>query len=65
MDPNANLQELRELVQQANERGRLSRDDALRMAELFDALDGWICRGGFLPASWMQSRMNQESAKCK
>ena len=26
--------------------------DAFRMAELVEALDGWISRGGFLPEAW-------------
>jgi hypothetical protein len=26
--------------------------DADRMVELIDALDGWLCRGGFLPVGW-------------
>lgn len=27
-------------------------DDAERLAELVEALDGWIRRGGFLPDAW-------------
>jgi len=63
MDPNANLGELLRLVESFNE----DRDDptplddtllddfradAWRMAELVEALDGWIRGGGFLPSAW-------------
>jgi len=46
-------------------RGRLRRgvemsaddtDDAQRLAELVQALDGWISGGGFLPAAWRPQR---------
>lgn len=29
---------------------------ASRMAELFEALDTWLCRGGFIPRDWKQTR---------
>jgi hypothetical protein len=57
MDPNANLTEMRELA------AAIMKDDsadpfypivgqAERLAELVQALDGWICNGGFLPRDW-------------
>jgi hypothetical protein len=62
MDPNANLAELRRLVarfmqawDEADEETgavTIDTDDALRMAELVEALDGWLSKGGFLPAAW-------------
>jgi hypothetical protein len=30
------------------------RADPARMAELFDALDKWLVRGGFPPTAWAQ-----------
>lgn len=53
MDPNATLEALRELVRQWHEADDLPEDfDATRALELFDALDTWLKRGGFLPTSW-------------
>jgi alkyl hydroperoxide reductase subunit AhpC len=45
MDPNAALQELLAIA------GAAERDPD-RMAELVEALDGWLRGGGFLPARW-------------
>lgn len=62
MDPNANLKELLELAESINRSEDvedMDRDalelvatDAVRMAELLFALDGWIKGGGFLPTEW-------------
>jgi hypothetical protein len=50
MDPNATLAGLRELVERVqNGTGRVDADE---FAEKFEALDGWITKGGFLPADW-------------
>lgn len=46
MDPNATLKELRELLK------RGMRPDLERARELFEALDEWILKGGFLPDDW-------------
>lgn len=51
MDPTANLYELREIL---NAAGPLDVDAVARVRELFDALDDWIGRGGFLPDDWQQ-----------
>lgn len=45
MDPNEALRELRHLMASYE----YDRD---RAAELFNALDGWIFGGGFLPRGW-------------
>jgi hypothetical protein len=62
MDPEANLKEQMELVlrlQVAEEREEGSVDpDALRLAELVDALDCWLRSGGFLPAAWRRPPPN-------
>jgi hypothetical protein len=57
MDPDANLAEQRKIVarllddnQRKDDYGRAQ--DANRLAELVQALDEWLTRGGFLPPSW-------------
>ncbi len=56
MDPNAALDELRALAAEQNAAPVRSQADeaatAARMADLFQALDQWISRGGFLPVAW-------------
>lgn len=56
MDPNANLTEQREIVARMLDETQESPDgfanDALRLAELIQALDEWISNGGFLPIQW-------------
>jgi hypothetical protein len=56
MDPNANLQEQREIVARI-EAYRYMNDtpierDGYRLSELVIALDEWISKGGFLPDAW-------------
>jgi hypothetical protein len=56
MDPNANLKEQLEQVQLLLYGKPLLQDDyvevAGRLAELVEALDGWLSKGGFLPGKW-------------
>lgn len=59
MDPNATLAEIRgltEAILNANDEkewARISEGGGMcRLAELTEALDEWITRGGFLPAGW-------------
>ncbi|QPX62200.1 hypothetical protein PBI_INDLOVU_86 [Mycobacterium phage Indlovu] len=52
MDPDATLDELRSLAARVRADHRLSQADVERAGELFDALDGWIMRGGYLPRAW-------------
>jgi hypothetical protein len=56
MDPNANLEEQRQLAERMlrdRYHGRsVDRDDAERLAELVLALDEWLKRGGFMPQDW-------------
>jgi len=56
MDPNANLKELLELAQEIREAydadETISEADSARLAELVEALDGWLSKGGFLPGKW-------------
>jgi hypothetical protein len=51
MDPDAALDELRSWVDGDNS-GHPASERADRMAELFDGLDGWLSKGGFLPDAW-------------
>jgi hypothetical protein len=56
MDPDVALDELRELAEQLRDLGPEQALDDLgdisRMVELFNGLDGWLSKGGFLPAAW-------------
>lgn len=54
MDPNATLAEMRRLVGRMldDESEHVDSGDAVRLAALLEALDGWITGGGFLPAAW-------------
>ena len=51
MDPNANLKEMYELVEAIIE-GDNQSAEAVRLAELVEAMDGWLRHGGFLPQRW-------------
>jgi hypothetical protein len=58
MDPTANLREqleiaraILDLEREPIEPARL-RIAAERLAELVEALNGWLSRGGFLPVQW-------------
>jgi len=54
VDPQANLLEQRRLVRRILDTDDLSSKAglAVRLAELVEALDEWISRGGFLPEAW-------------
>jgi hypothetical protein len=56
MDPNTTLRELREVAQRLRITGRPDPADVDRAVELFDELDGWMCKGGFLPVQWKARR---------
>jgi hypothetical protein len=49
MDPNAALEELREKLADPNE------NDLEEISILFEGLDSWLCRGGFLPIPWQRA----------
>lgn len=58
MDPDANLKEQLDLarsIQKSQDMVEASMD-ALRLAELVEALDEWVRRGGFLPERWRTGR---------
>lgn len=56
MDPNANLEETRRLTARIladfDAERPVCSADAARLADLAQALDEWISRGGFLPVEW-------------
>jgi len=51
MDPDAALQELREMYNEVQD-GGLTIEAAEYAICLFDSLDNWIISGGFLPKEW-------------
>lgn len=58
MDPNAALETLRELAERLiNESDAGQEPDetvVMRMCEVFQGLDDWIAKGGFLPSNWQR-----------
>jgi len=52
MDPNANLREQLSLARYILAEKSDNTIGAVRLAELVEALDDWIARGGFLPERW-------------
>jgi len=54
MDPDANLREQRELTERMLDPDSQYVDsgDALRLAELVEALHEWLSKGGFMPQEW-------------
>ncbi len=59
MDPDEALANLRKLMQQLYDelpgpdiQSTRIEDLASEIVEQFEALDGWLTRGGFLPAAW-------------
>lgn len=56
MDPNETLGELRKLtefiLEDSEEPFKDLTEEAENMATLFDALDGWLRSGGFIPTAW-------------
>jgi hypothetical protein len=64
MDPNATLNDIRKTVKaitDAHDRDECCPTDAIRLAELVEALDNWIVNGGFLPDAW--ANLSQEIRK--
>jgi hypothetical protein len=55
VDPNTTLEEIRDIVCRKDDvlaGNGDAIDDLEALADLVDALDGWLSRGGFLPAAW-------------
>lgn len=58
MDPDAALSRCRNAVIELAE-GAGDRSDVNEVVEAFDALDNWMCKGGFLPLNWAVKRSQQ------
>ena len=54
MDVSAKLQEIRELIAEAQSGCEI---DTEHLVELIEALDTWISRGGYLPKAWQTRRL--------
>jgi hypothetical protein len=67
VDPDSNLEEQRDIAREINAIRDAMTDDgatteqlealehrAFRLAELVEALNTWICRGGALPLGWVK-----------
>jgi len=53
MDPDANLKEQREISERILDGTKHDTGyDAVRLAELVQALDEWLSKGGFPPHAW-------------
>jgi len=52
MDPDANLAEIRRLIEKDAD---LSDDQLERLVVLIRSLDEWMSRGGFLPKAWQRA----------
>ena len=65
MDPDANLNEQRRIVARmlAHDSEAIDTNDAIRLAELAQALDEWITKGGFLPAEWGSMRRSAKGSR--
>ena len=63
MDPNAALTEIRNLASQALEPSGLEPDEHERLAEVVEALDEWLSKGGFLPEPWERPRQVPERTR--
>lgn len=56
MDPDANLDEIREIIERSKGRDYgVSLNEGERLAELIVALDEFLSKGGFLPTTWQQA----------
>jgi Ser/Thr protein kinase RdoA (MazF antagonist) len=63
MDPNANLEQQRRIIARMHALSsaeNMSADDmaelGAELAELAEALDEWLTRGGFTPSAWSVRR---------
>lgn len=59
MDPDANLEEQLRIAKRVLDADGCDAGDIVRLAELVDALDGWISKGGFLPKRWADGQKRQ------
>lgn len=63
MDPDANLKEQRAILARLDsDETQTPTRDLFRLAELVQALDEWLTRGGFLPAGWKRPQTAVQAA---
>lgn len=67
MDPNETLRRLRGLTERVH-CGEVMSDDEIEnvmeeLAELVDALDEWITKGGFLPKAWQEVQRRESMGR--
>lgn len=55
MDPDANLEEQLQLTNIILNNDDVTQEEANRLAELVEALDAWIHKGGCLPKQWRRT----------
>jgi hypothetical protein len=68
MDVNATLAEARRLadaILQGSQSAAVQTRRALRLADLVEALDGWLSRGGCLPAAWHRAAATPAAEQLK
>lgn len=57
MDPDVALARIRESIIRINRSPQfVHHDDAMLVVEYFEALDEWLCKGGFLPEAWQTEK---------
>lgn len=59
MDPNAALARIRALCKDISANPREYNVETCSLVEAFEALDGWLGLGGFLPDAWRESEKQQ------
>ena len=52
MDPNETLKQIREVIRDLRDGEMPSMHAADTLADLFEGLDDWLTKGGFLPDAW-------------
>lgn len=62
MDPEENLKEQLRISERI-QKGEQTTGDAMRLAELVEALDEWIRKGGFLPSPWKKDAQENTSSE--
>lgn len=60
MDINTALEEMRQWVREMDRRTtageQVTLDEFVEVLEQFEAIDGWLSSGGFLPEAWSVNR---------
>ncbi len=64
MDPNETLRQIREAIQAFDDNygEPPSESAATAVLDLFEALDGWLSKGGFLPDDWQAGEVTRAAS---